>query len=67
MAPPPHAAYFLPQQPTFQFPPQPPPLQTSTSHKLQQDGGQPQGASVTTTVVHTEERSQCKVVGAAEA
>jgi hypothetical protein len=25
MAPPPHAAYFLPQQPTFQFPPQPPP------------------------------------------
>eukprot|EP00978_Attheya_sp_CCMP212_P007532 scaffold17444_cov37-Attheya_sp.AAC.1 len=25
MAPPPQAAYFLPQQPTFQFPPQPPP------------------------------------------
>eukprot|EP00978_Attheya_sp_CCMP212_P045110 scaffold333967_cov35-Attheya_sp.AAC.1 len=25
MAPPPQAAYFLPQQPTFQFPPQQPP------------------------------------------
>eukprot|EP00978_Attheya_sp_CCMP212_P018828 scaffold52003_cov26-Attheya_sp.AAC.1 len=65
MAPPPQAAYFLPQQPTFQFPPQQPPANIHIPQPPT-GWGQPQGASVTTTVAHTEERSQGTVVGAAE-
>eukprot|EP00978_Attheya_sp_CCMP212_P013625 scaffold34205_cov26-Attheya_sp.AAC.1 len=38
MAPPTQAAYFLPQQPTFTFPPQPPPTQI---HVPQQQGWAP--------------------------